>query len=98
MNTTTINGRAVETISGRVNATDLAIALAENYAAMGYRTHGDARNAADQVIDEMYSAMSELQRVAAKAPGMKRYGATGGVWLTQHQAELVAQRFTSKEV
>ena len=91
----TINGRAVETINGRFAATDVAIALAENYAAMGYRTHGAARNAISEAIAEMCASWSELQMVAAKAPGIARYGATGGVWLTQHQLDVLRDQLAN---
>lgn len=94
---TTINGRAVETIEGRMAATDVAVAIAEDYAQLGYRSHGEARNAVQAAVEQMAADWSELQRVAAGAPGMALYGRSGGWWLTPHQVDQVRAQFVAGE-
>jgi len=86
---TVINGRNVETIEGRMAATDVAVAFGEDWSALGFARFELARNAAQGAIDAMVSGWTELERVAATAPGRSVYGDSGGLWLTAYQVEQV---------
>ena len=93
MNTTT-NGRNIDTSAGRYSADDVAVAIAENYRALGCASHGQARNEVTQVIDGMVAGWTELERVASAAASKAAgYGDDGSVWLTAHQVDAVRARF-----
>ena len=86
----TINGRNVEISADRYSANDVAVAIAEDYRALGYATHGQARNAVTAVIDDMAAGWTELVRVASAAASKAAgYGDDGSVWLTAYQVEQV---------